>query len=370
MPLDNKPKVGIFTKPIDQGTSGSGSHLRQLVNQILEINDKFNIVLIHHSKNNKEIYKKTNELIIPLNPVIASIKLIKENFDILHYSPLTILSPVWLKKPKKIATIHGGGAAEYYFPHYHSKLRTLHSKIIRPYYARKLDYIFTVSQISKSQIIKYYRVDKDKIKLTYNAVGDDFKVYKKKSIELRKKYGIDSPFIFHLSKYSLRKNPWTMLKAFKILKKNNKSIKLVLGGNGWKNKEVIDFASQQKILKDIIFTGFVPRTDVSRLLNLAEIFLFPSLFEGFGMPNLEAMACGCPVITSNAFAIPEIVGDAALILKNNMDPVELSNKVIQILEDENLRKTLIKKGLERVKLYSWRESAQTVLETYEKCLEN
>jgi len=368
MPLNNKPKVGIFTKPIDQGTSGSGSHLRQLINHILDINDRFNIILIHHYKNNKEIYKRTDELIIPINPVIASIKLIKENFDILHFSPLTILSPVWLKKPKKIATIHGGGADELYFSLHYSIIKTLHAKTIRPYYARKLDYIFTVSRITKSQIINYYRINKDKIWLTYNAVDDDFKVYKKKPIELNKKYGIDSPFIFHLSKYSIRKNPWTLLKAFQTLKKKNKSIKLVLGGSGWKNKEVIEFAIQQNILKDIIFTGFIPRKDVSGLLNLAEIFVFPSFFEGFGMPNLEAMACGCPVITSNAFAIPEIVGDAALILKNNSDHGELASKIIKVLENDNLRINLIRKGLERVKLFSWKESAQTVLNIYDKCL--
>lgn len=368
MPINNKPKVGIFTKPIDQGTSGSGSHLRQLVNHILEINDRFNIVLIHHFKNDNEIYKKTDELIIPINPVITSIKLIKQNFDILHFSPLTILSPIWLKKPKKIATIHGGGADELYFSLHYGKIKTFHTKFIRPYYARKLDYIFTVSKTTKSQIINYYRINKDKIKLTYNAVDDDFKVYNKTPKEINEKYGIDSPFIFHLSKYSIRKNPWTLLKAFQTLKKNKKSIKLVLGGNGWKNKDVIQFARQQNILKDIIFTGFIPRRDVIGLLNLADVFVFPSFFEGCGMPNLEAMACGCPVITSNAFAIPEIVGDAALILKNNSDPGELASKIIEVLENENLRKNLIEKGLERIKLYSWKESAQTVLNIYEKCL--
>ncbi|MFX0082915.1 MAG: glycosyltransferase family 4 protein [Candidatus Hodarchaeota archaeon] len=368
MPLNNKPKVGIFTKPIDQGTSGSGSHLRQLVNRILDINDRFNIILIHHSKNNKEIYKRTDELIISKNPIIASSKLRKEKFDILHFSPLTILSPVWLKKPKKIATIHGGGAYELYFARKYNIIKRLHAKTIRPYYARKLEYIFTVSRITKRQIINYYRVNKDKIYLTYNAVDDDFKVYNKKPIELKKKYGIDSPFIFHLSRYSMRKNPWTLLKAFQILKKQENSIKLVLGGSGWKNKEVIEFTRQQNLLNDIVFPGFIPRRDVIGLLNLAEVFVFPSFFEGFGMPNLEAMACGCPVITSNAFAIPEIVGDAALILKNNSDHVELANKMIEVLENDKLRNILIKKGLERVKLYSWEESAQTVLNIYDKCL--
>ncbi|MFX1316811.1 MAG: glycosyltransferase family 4 protein [Promethearchaeota archaeon] len=368
MRANKKPKVGIFTKPIDQGTSGSGSHLRQLVNHILEVNDRFNIVLIHHVKNDNDIYKKTDELIISMNPIIATTKLLKENFAILHFSPLTILSPIWLKKPRKVATIHGGGAL--FLPDQFSKFKIFHSHIIRPYYARKLDYIFTVSKTTKNLIINHHRVDENKIKLTYNAVDDDFKVYKDKSVKTKTKYGIESPFVFHLSKYSQRKNPWTILNAFKILKENVKNLRLVIAGTGWKNQKVVEFIEKNNIKKDIVFTGFAPRQEVIDLLNMAEIFIFPSLFEGFGIPNLEAMACGCPVITSNAFAIPEIVGDAALILNNNMDPLELSNKIIQILEDQNLRKTLIKKGLDRVKLYSWKESAKTVLNTYEKCLEN
>ncbi|MFX1375587.1 MAG: glycosyltransferase family 4 protein [Promethearchaeota archaeon] len=367
MKSSKKPKVGIFTKPIDQGTSGSGSHLRQLINHLLEINDRFNIVLIHHAKNSNDIYSKTNELIVSMNPIIATSKLIKENFDILHFSPLTILSPIWLKKPKKVATIHGGGAL--FLPDQFNIFKIVHSQIIRPYYARKLDYIFTVSKTTRNLIIAHHRVNEDKIKLTYNAVDNDFKVHKHKPIETKDKYGIESPFVFHLSKYSPRKNPWTILKSFKTAKQNkNKNLKLVIAGKGWKNQEVLEFIEKNEMKDDVIFTGFTPRKDIIDLLNLAEIFVFPSLFEGFGIPNLEAMACGCPVITSNAFAIPEIVGDAALILNNSMDPIELSNKIIQILEDKNLKLNLIKKGLERVKLFSWKESARKVLSTYEECL--
>jgi glycosyltransferase involved in cell wall biosynthesis len=366
MKLNKKPKIGIFTRPIDQGTSGSGSHLRQLVNHILEINDRYNIVLIHYAENDNEIYKKASELIISMNPIIATPKLIRENFEILHFSPLTILSPIWLKKPKKVATIHGGGAL--FLPDQFSRLKILHSQIIRPYYARKLDYIFTVSKTTKNLIINHHRVNEKKIRLTHNAVDEDFKIYKEEPFRTKEKYGIENQFLFHLSKYSPRKNPWTILNAFKMLKENYKNLKLVITGTGWKNQELLEFIEKNDIKKDIIFTGFAPRQDVIDLLNMAEIFLFPSLFEGFGIPNLEAMACGCPVITSNAFAIPEIVGDAALILKNSMDPLELSNKVIQILEDKNLRKVLIKKGLERVKSYSWKESARTVLNTYDECL--
>lgn len=369
MKSNNRPKVGIFTKPIDQGTSGSGMHLKCLVDHILKLNDKFNIVFIHYKKNDNEIYKNAKELIIPKNPLIASIRLKKENFNLLHFSPLNILAPIWLKKPKKVATIHGGGGSQLFQSQLYGKIKLFRTSFIRPYFVKKMNYIFTVSNISKNLIDKNYNFDKKKIFITYNATDDDFRVYKQKPIEIKKKYGINFPYIFHLSRFSERKNPWTILKALKILKERNKDILLVIGGSGWKNKEVIDFTKKNKIEENVIFTGFISQDNVIKLLNLAEVFVFPSFFEGFGIPNIEAMACGCPVITSNAFAIPEVVEDAALILNNNRDPIELANKIIQIINDTNLRNNLINKGLERVKKFSWKKSAQTVLDTYEKCLQ-
>jgi len=368
-----RPKVGIFTRPIDQGTSGSGSHLEKLVSHILEINNNFDIILIHYYKNNKDIYKKTEELIIPRNPVLASLKLRRERFDILHYAPLTIYSPIWFTKSIRVATIHGG--ASYLLPEKYSIIEKLHENIIRPFYARRMKCIFTVSKTSKELLIKRNRVNENKIKITYNAVNNKFCLYEHIPEAIKEKYGISSSFVFHLSKFSERKNPWTMLAAFNILKKvlaANKSekrdIKFLIGGDGWDNRKVIEFAKKNEILDDMVFLGFVPEDDLVLLLNLAEVFVFPSLYEGFGMPNLEAMACGCPVITSNTFAIPEIVGDAALLLENYKDPEELAGKILLILNDSVLRKNLKKKGLERVKLFSWQKSAETVLNTYQKYL--
>ncbi|MFX1573970.1 MAG: glycosyltransferase family 4 protein [Promethearchaeota archaeon] len=370
MTFKYKTKVGIFTKPIDQGTSGSGSHLRQLLNHVLEINDKFSITLIHYTKNDHEIYRKAQELIIPRNPLFAHFKLKKENFDILHYYPLTIFSPVWLKNPKKITTIHGGGAAELYFPTQFSKIKRFHAKFIKPLLFKRMDYFFIGSKAVKKFLTHQCNLKEERIYFTHSAVDSDFKIFQKRPEKIKEKYGITKPFIFHLSKFSERKNPWIILKAFHLIRKEKKDLTLILGGKGWKNKKVLDFAKKYKILKNIIFTGFIPRKDVIKLFNLAEIFLFPSFFEGFGMPNLEAMACGCPVITSKAFAIPEIVGNAAILLENNSDPIELANKIVRLLEDDVLKNDLIKKGLERVKLYSWKKSAQIVLNIYEKSLEH
>ena len=219
-------------------------------------------------------------------------------------------------------------------------------------------------------IVKNYKFNRDEIFITYNAVDDKFKVYDRKPIEILKKYGIEGPFIFHLSRYSERKNPWTLLNSFKKIKEKKKDLQLVIGGKGWQNEETINFIRKNSLEKDIIFTGFIPKEDVVKLLNLAEVFVFPSLFEGFGIPNLEAMACGCPVITSRAFAIPEIVGNAALLLKDNKDSTELANKILQIIQNKDLRDKLVNKGLERIKSFSWEEGAKTLLDVYQRCLDS
>jgi glycosyltransferase involved in cell wall biosynthesis len=160
------------------------------------------------------------------------------------------------------------------------------------------------------------------------------------------------------------------LKAFNTLMTKGKEFKLIIGGSGWNNRDVSDFIIKNNLKNKIIITGFIPKNEVVDLLNTAEVFIFPSYFEGFGIPNLEAMACGCPVITSRAFAIPEVVRDAALLLQNKEDANELADKILQIIENKDLKNNLVNKGFERVKSFSWEESAKTVLNIYERCLNN
>ena len=155
-----------------------------------------------------------------------------------------------------------------------------------------------------------------------------------------------------------------MLKAMtKLLRKYN-DLHFVISGSGWKNDETLSFIHEANLENKIMFTGFAPEDEVADLLNGAELFVFPSFAEGFGMPNVEAMACGCPVITSSAFAIPEIVGDGAHILKQADDENELSQAI-----DERKRKDLVEKGLKRIKKYNWPESALKMYEIYKRLLE-
>ena len=134
----------------------------------------------------------------------------------------------------------------------------------------------------------------------------------------------------------------------------------MLIGNGWnKSEEVASFISQHGLSDIAVTPGFVETEDVPKLMNAAEVFVFPSLYEGFGMPNLEAMACGCPVVTSSVFSIPEVVGDAALRIDCPMDVDALVGQITRVLSEPDLKAGLIEKGLKRCQVYSWKDSADT-----------
>lgn len=361
-------KVGVFTRPIEQGTSGSGSHLEKLLEEIYnlhEIKNEFEIVLLHHKESSKEIYKKFKSEIVSRNPIIAYFQILKFKFDILHYSPLTILYPVFfLRSIKKVATIHGG--AIFFYPSQYSFIKRLHEKYIRPVYARQMDIIFTVSNHSKELIKKKDKVSDHKIVTIYNGVNEEFKKNSDKKTKqiLAQKFGIESRYLFHISKFSERKNPWTILQSFNEIAKTKSDIQLLIGGSGWNNTEVKQFIEEHSLMGRVVLTGFVNKNELIGLYSFAEVFIFPSLYEGFGMPNLEAMACGCPVVTTNVYAIPEVVGSAALKLEDVNDYKTLAKMIIEILDHSDLRKNLIESGYKRVNTFKWETSAKKLLETY------
>lgn len=359
-------KIGIFTRPIDQGTSGSGSHLEQLVTHILKQNKNFDIEFIHYSnKRDKDIYNGIKDIVIPRNPFKASKILKKEGFDLLHFSPLTVFAPIWISNVKKVATIHG--AAPLFLPKQYSLVKKLHDKYLRAIFSRKMDHIFTVSKASKKYLEKDYRLAESKVSITYNAVD---KIFREIDVTDRVinglNFDISFRYIFHLSKYSKRKNPEVILRSFKKVCNRAEDIKLILAGSGWDNPTVRNYLKENSLTDRVIFPGFLSREDIVKLFNISNLFVFPSFYEGFGMPNIESMACGCPVITSNVFAIPEVVGDAALILDNNTDPEELTEKIFTLLENPSLVEDLREKGLKRAKEFSWEESATHVLNIYKE----
>ena len=365
---ERKIKIGVFSKPLDHWTSGSGHHLDEMMRHALDINDDagrpFEFTFIHYKQSDNPIYSRVSEIIIPRNPIRASLKLRRYHFDILHYSPLSVFAPMFALGAKKIATIHG--AEEAVYPEGYSLVARLHERYAMPLLARRLDAIATVSETSKAYYVSRYRVRPERVFITVNGLSPDMRVLDHKKLTEPDMLGVTRPYIFHISRYSARKNPLGVLEGFARFSARNTGYALVCAGKGWDSEEVSAIAYRLGIAESLVTPGFIDERAEVELMNGAVAFLFPSFAEGFGMPNVEAMACGCPVITSSVFAIPEVVGDAAILLRDARDHDECARALELVARDSAFRNELVKKGLERAKRYDWANSARILMDAYRK----
>ncbi|OGS03928.1 MAG: hypothetical protein A2204_03215 [Elusimicrobia bacterium RIFOXYA1_FULL_47_7] len=231
------------------------------------------------------------------------------------------------------------------------------------------EYIIAISENTKSDILKHFRVPDNKVKVIYCGVNELFKKTNDtlKVDSIRKKYGITKDYILNVSLISPRKNLIALMQAFKNARQSGRiDAQLVIaGGKGWLYEKIIAYAKSSGFENDIIFTGYVTDDELLHLYNGARLFAFPSVYEGFGLPLLEAMACGCPVISSNTSSMPEVCGEAALYF-NPKNLAEISEAIDRVINDVGLSNSLINKGLEQVKKFSWGKAAAQTLSLYEK----
>ncbi len=271
---------------------------------------------------------------------------------------------------KKVVTFHDLSFVRY--PEFFSLKRRLWHKFINPRkLAQEADRIIAVSESTKQDLVELYKIKPEKINIVYSGIGKKFKVKssKLKVQKIKKKYRLPDKFILFLGTIEPRKNLIGLIRAYELLRgkthklTNSQIHKLIIAGTkGWLYEDIFKIARQSKYSKDIIFTGFIEDEDKPYLYNLASLFVYPSFYEGFGFPPLEAMACGLPTITSNVSSLPEIVGDAGIMV-DPYKPGELALAMEMILSDGELRQRLSEKGIEQAKKFSWKESAKSTLNT-------
>ena len=226
---------------------------------------------------------------------------------------------------------------------------------------QQADRILTISEFSKKEITELLHISEDRISVIPCAApmkrnGDSFSI-------LAEKYGITKPYFLFVSTIEPRKNIVRLIRAFELVRKeSNLSCQLVLaGGEGWNNDMIYKEVEKLTAKDDIIFTGYIADGEKTSLYENAECLVFPSLYEGFGIPPLEAMQYGCPVVCSSSASLPEIAGSAALFV----DPYSvdsIAEGMIRLLSDHCLKTNLVKKGFEQVKKYSWDQSAEKLKE--------
>lgn len=281
-------------------------------------------------------------------------------FDIFHSTTFTI-PPKKIYK-KLIVTIYD--TTFYTHPQYHLKENIDQCLKNTKLAVKKADIIIAISNQTKKDLISYFDCPANKIRVTYLACDKRFfkKINKSDKQHTLDKFDIKKPFIFHLGSLEPRKNTLGLIKAFQLLPKKyiNKYDLVVAGGKGWMNNSITDYLSRHPS-GNIKLIGYIDNNDLINLYQSAKLFAYPSFYEGFGLPCLEAMASGCPILTSNVSSLPEVCQKAALYC-DPKDIEDISKKLLKMLKIKNT--DLIRQGTIQAKKFSWTKTARQTLDAY------
>lgn len=296
-------------------------------------------------------------------------KLFSNRYDVLH-APGYILPYFW--KKASVLTVHDLIALDY--PQLCQNETVLYFKTLLPYSIKKASKVIAVSNTVKADILRRFDIEEEKISVIYHGINKQFKkIYpnNQKTEGVRIKYNLPNKYILFVGNIEPKKNLLNLINAFNKLKREKRiEHKLVIvGKKGWKYKPIFENISKLKIDNELIFTGYIPEEDLPTVYSMADLFVFPSLYEGFGIPPLEAMACEVPVMVSNSGSLPEITGGKCL----QVDPFnieEIASGIHKSLTDTGLRDKSILEGKKWVKQYSWEKSAKETLKVYEEAIHN
>lgn len=251
-----------------------------------------------------------------------------------------------------------------------SKLRKLAYKQTMRHAVKASQKIIVPSKATATDLIKYYQAEKSKIEVTYEA-SDDKKIVLPTPVEQEKtlsKYKITKPFFLFVSQWRPHKGLPELIKAYEIICQKHNNIQLVLTGGGKQDfQNIIELVERAKKTLPIVTTGFIEDEDLAVLYNHATALVFPSHYEGFGLPPIEAASLKLPTIATNTSSLPEVLGDAGIYFKSG-DEKELAQKMEQILTETGLRSKMSEKVMLRAKQFSWRKTAQETLNVYQKIL--
>jgi glycosyltransferase involved in cell wall biosynthesis len=277
----------------------------------------------------------------------------------------SVISPTLLSiKSKKIVTVYD--LVPFIYPKLHPNQTLWSYRLFFKKILNKSDMIITISQNSKKDLMRLFKINENKIKVIQLAVSEEFRILDDEQKKSAKQNNPLGKFILFVGTLEPRKNIPGLLRAFYQLKKKGFEHKLVIvGKKGWKYEDIFRTIKKLNLKKEVIFLGYVPQEEIINLYNAADLFVFPSLYEGFGLPPLEAMACGCPVVVSNTSSMPEVCGNAALYV-NPYNVPEIAQAMERVLTDTKLKKDMIKKGLKQAKKFSWEKNARETLEVYEE----
>jgi len=378
-------KIGIDARKIlnpEKGeAAGIGHYTYHLLRHLLEIDKKNKYVLFFDyrlAKKKLEKFKQKNVEIkylpfyhykrylgLVYSRLLVTATLARENLDVFHFPAGNIPAKY---TGKKILTVHD--LAVWKHPDLFARPERRQARSITSSTLKNVEKIITVSRATASDIKEIFKVGDEKIKVIHNGIDKRFFIAPR-AVQIKKnllKYRIKKDYILYLGQLEPRKNLTRLIGAFTELKRRylKENFQLVIAGrSGWLAKEIRHIATETEYYEDIIFTGYVEPDDLTSIFGGAKLFVFPSIYEGFGMPVVEAMACQVPVVLSDTPALKEVAAGAGVFV-NPYNISGLAEAMWKVLNNNSLRETLIKNGLERAHQFNWEKCARETLKVYEE----
>ena len=377
-------RIGIdFTAGVNQ-RGGIGRYTRELFTALVDQDSSDEFVLYYsHPRGKKPDIRMPNRPNVTERPLGISdrwlsalwfraripipIDLVTGPVDIFHF-PNFVLPPV--RGGKTVVTIHDLS----FLLHPECADEGLRAYLERavPSAVRNADFVVVDSANTQNELICLLDADPTRVEVVYPAVDDHFYPITDETLleATRKKYSLHYPFLLNVSVIEPRKNMPRLLQAFARLKHemNIPHRMVFVGGLGWMYESVFQTVEELGLSDQVVFLGYVPDEDLAPIYNLADLFVYPSIYEGFGIPPLEAMACGTPVIASNSSSLPEAIGDAGLLVRPT-DVDAIADAIQRVLTNPSLSADLTRRGFEQAKKFTWQASAEQVLAIYRRIAE-
>lgn len=367
--------IAIDAHSVGANLAGNETYAVNLVEALAEI-DQTNLYTLYVTKQsavdrfanrwpNFQVKRTLPHTPLVRIPLTLPAELRRHPVDVLHVqytAPPLAPCPV-------VATIHD--LAFEHLPETFNRRSWMQLRLTVRHTARHAAQIITVSEYSRQDIIKTYGIEPERVTVTSEASPRHFAPITNEDdlTRAREKYGIERDYILSVGSIQPRKNLVRLIEAYTYLWNSRPKFKLpqlvLVGKRGWLDSEIFRLANESSAQSSIRFTGYVAEKDLPALYSGACCFVYPSYFEGFGLPVLEAMQCGAPVIAGNRTSLPEVIGDAG-VLVDPLDYQELANAMLHLISDDTAREKLRKRGLERAKEFNWLTTARLTLQVYEQ----
>ncbi|MGB6420537.1 MAG: glycosyltransferase family 1 protein [Anaerolineales bacterium] len=370
--------IGIDATALPPQPGGAGSYIIHLIRALASLSSECQFTIFAHHSGRDLIdsppSSRMNWVLVPdKNPArrlvweqVTFPRLVRQSrvglLHSLHYTRPLSLSCA------SVVTFHD--MTFFLYPHLHTRSKRIFFPTAIRLSARLADALIAVSENTKKDAVRLLGVPGDKITAIPHGVGEEFHPITDAALleGIRRKYKLPQDFILNVGIVEPRKNLALLLKSYQRLHSQGISLPLVIvGGLGWMYEDVFRQAESLGIKEQVYFTGYVPDHDLPIIYNLARIFVYPSIYEGFGLPPLEAMACGTPVITTAVSSMPEHVGDAGILIPPQ-DEKALTNALQKLINDSTLQEKLSSKGLERASQFTWKRTAQETIKVYNRVL--